>query len=813
MIYIKLGCVTLFKQRCVMAMKSAVLLGAALMASAAFADTYSWNNVVMGGGGMVTGLIPTNESGVMYARTDVGGAYRWNASSAKWTPLLDWLSQADVGLYGVESMAADPQDAARVYLLAGTSYLSSGKTAVMRSKNYGESFETTVVTSMWTAHGNGDGRQAGEKLAVDPNNPAILFCGTRANTLYKSTDTAKTWSLAYSNFGSANANGVNFVLFDSTSVSGGKTQRIFVGVGASGGLYVSTDGGSSFSKVSNVPAYIPHRAMIAGGNLYVTFTSAVGPWGTLTGGFYKYSISGGSWTSLTPSGCSSCGYGNVSVDKNNTNRILLSTSGMWSNQQTYSATGSSNWGDYIFLSTDGGSSWTIVNKYIANNGFKWLDGNAIHIASSAVFNPFNTSEAWVNSGNGVFETSSFNGASTVWNFMVKGIEETVPLDIVSIPGGPLAVAVGDYDGGVYTDVTQSVALPKPSIGTTTGLAYAYTKKRLIRVGAHSDSLYYSDDAGSSWTKLSTMNGVKGKLAITADGSVIIHRPMDSNENFTGSVYYTTNLGSSWSAVSGLSLSTSSNIVCDPVNASYCYALNSSGCTLVSSDGGKNFSTSGCTGSSSFGYMRIVPGREGHLWAPLASNGLAYSADKGATWTKLSGVYADAVGIGKAATGASYETLFIWGYTSSSTTKGIYRSTDMGSTWVRINDDTHQFGGPGNGNFVIGDMNTYGRVYMSTVGRGLIYGDISSSTTELPATSMTKSTPVSMKLTGRNLQVSTTSSLPVDVRIYDMQGKLLRSSLVYAGSSSVSLNGLGGRILVVHLVSGNALLGSESFFVK
>ena len=111
------------------------------------------------------------------------------------------------------------------------------------------------------------------------------------------------------------------------------------------------------------------------------------------------------------------------------------------------------------------------------------------------------------------------------------------------------------------------------------------------------------------------------------------------------------------------------------------------------------------------------------------------------------------------------------------------------------------------------MNTYGRVYMSTVGRGLIYGDISSATTKAPAPSMTAAAPVSLKLAGGNLQVSAPSSLSAEVRIYDMQGKLLRSSPVYAGESSVSLNGLGGQILIVRLVSGNALLGTESFFVK
>ena len=53
--------------------------------------------------------------------------------------------------------------------------------------------------------------------------------------------------------------------------------------------------------------------------------------------------------------------------------------------------------------------------------------------------------------------------------------------------------------------------------------------------------------------------------------------------------------------------------------------------------------------------------------------------------------------------------------------GLYRSDDQGTTWTRINDDQHQFGGPGNAQIVCGDMNVYGRVYMSTVGRGVICG--------------------------------------------------------------------------------------------
>ena len=110
---------------------------------------------------------------------------------------------------------------------------------------------------------------------------------------------------------------------------------------------------------------------------------------------------------------------------------------------------------------------------------------------------------------------------------------------------------------------------------------------------------------------------------------------------------------------------------------------------------------------------------------FSTNGLAFSDDGGATWTRLPAVYsAHAVGIGKAAEGADYETLFIWGVAGDSANPlGVYYSIDQGATWTRMNDEAHQYGGPGNGAFVQGDMNVFGRVYMSTVGRGLVYGHI------------------------------------------------------------------------------------------
>jgi xyloglucan-specific exo-beta-1,4-glucanase len=83
-------------------------------------------------------------------------------------------------------------------------------------------------------------------------------------------------------------------------------------------------------------------------------------------------------------------------------------------------------------------------------------------------------------------------------------------------------------------------------------------------------------------------------------------------------------------------------------------------------------------------------------------------------------YAAAVGFGKAAPGTAYPTIYIWGTVKG--VRGVYRSTDVGVNWTRINDDDHEYGGPGNGQFILGDMNLFGRVFMSTAGRGVVYGE-------------------------------------------------------------------------------------------
>lgn len=703
-----------------------------------FSQTYKWDNVAMGGGGFVSAIITSkSQQNLMYARTDVGGAYRWDALAGSWVSLLDWASQDETGYLGVEALAIDPQVSGKLYMLVGISYFNNGKTAILSSSDYGNTFTITDVSSQFKAHGNGMGRQNGEKLVVDPNNSDILYCGSRWNGLFKSTNGGANWSrVASLNVTTTpNENGISLVLVDPKSgTKGNASQTIYVGVSTNTGtnFYVSKNGGTSFSAVSGAPtAFMPQRAALASdGTMYITYGNGAGPHGHWNvpepmdqGQVWKYNTSTGVWTNVTPSGITRA-FGGICVDPNDPNRLVASTI------NTYMLQYGSAYGDRIFLSTNGGSNWTDVvarGFTLDANGTTWITGHAIHWAGSIEFDPFNSKKVFVTSGNGIFSNENIDAAATPWKLNIKGLEETVPLDIVSITDGPLFSTIGDYDGFKHTDVSQYAPIYSPGMGTTSGIAYAALNTNiLLRVG---NSMYYTTDQGTTW-KSASINGAKGKVAVSANGSTFLHCPEK-----VSTTYRSTTNGGSWTPCNGLNV-TDALPVADPVNSNKFYAYNSAnGVMMVSTDAGVNFSNSGTAGTGGSNIIRTVPGKEGHVWVALYWGGLTRSTNSGQSFAKINNVtYCAAVGLGKAAPGSSYHTVYIWGTVNG--VVGVYRSIDEGTTWVRINDDEHEYGGPGNGQFVVGDMNTYGRVYMSTAGRGIAYGELQSIPTAIVSESNT-----------------------------------------------------------------------------
>ena len=710
------------KQAGGIAIALAVLTGAGASTDAPVRAGYVWDSVAIGGGGFVTAVLPSrSEPGVTYARTDVGGAYRWDAKDKRWVALMDWVAEDQTGFLGIDALAIDPRDAGRIYLLAGISYLNGGRTAILRSHDYGKSLTTVDVSSLFKTHGNGMGRQNGERLAVDPGNGDLLYLGSRRDGLFFSSDAGQTWSRLAGLPVTATPNdvGINVVVPDAASVANGRARRLFVAVSRFGGvgpnLYRSDDGGLNFAPVKGAPRdLMPQRAVLDGaGNLFITYADGAGPHPDRSGAepmrrgqVWRYNIAGGAWTNVTPEGVSHP-FAGISIDPRNPRRIVVSTI------NTFLPQGDAK-GDRVYLSEDAGASWRdVIARGFTRDaaGVPWLKGHGIHWTGSVEFDPQDPRAAWITSGNGVFRTPDIGATPANWVFTVRGMEETVPLGFLSLPGGPLVSAIGDIDGYLHDDPSRHGRIHEPQIGTTTGLDAAGAKPAvMVRVGKH---MMLTRDGGAHWRQTPALMGIKGQAALSADGGVILHNPERSPVT-----YRSVDAGASWVPVKGLG-KPNTRPVADPVRANVFYVYDD-GALLASSDGGASFVPRASLPAGGSRLIRPAPGRAGDLWVALKGGGLVRSLDGGASFKALDGIdYCGAVGFGKAAPGANYPAIYIWGAREG--VRGIYRSLDGGAGWERINDERHQYGGPGDGHFIVGDMNRFGYVYMSTAGRGIVYG--------------------------------------------------------------------------------------------
>jgi hypothetical protein len=722
-------------------------------------EPYVWRNVQIVGGGFVDGIIlhPT-EKGLRYARTDIGGAYRWNDAAQHWEPLLDWISYPERNLMGVESIAVDPSDPNRVYLACGMyTGPSAPNGAILRSRDRGKTFERTDVPFKFG--GNENGRGNGERLAVDPHDGRVLFLGTRYAGLWKSTNAGATWKRVKSfpdideapdNEGSSweaaarRGAGIVFVLFDPASGSKGHpTPTIYAGCSLRGrdNLFRSLDGGKTWQAVPGQPTqYRPHRAALASdGSLFIAYGTIPGPWRMTDGGVWKLSTKTGQWTDVTPEkptpGEKGFGYVGISVDAQNPQVVIASSFDRW-----HSGRGN----DDIFRSTDSGKTWKAVfasggtldaslAPYVADTPIHWLFDIEI--------DPANPDHAMFTTGYGGWETFNLtamdSGQPTKWSVMSTGIEETVALDLLSPPqGAPLISAIGDYGGFVHWDLDKPAlqrSSQPPLLGNTSSVACAEMNPDvMVRVGrasAHHPgrNIGYSLDGGKSWQPAASTprpDSALGHVAISSDGNTWVWVPERS------SAYFSRDRGSTWTASRGLPANT--RVIADRANPRKFYALALfDGKLFISTDGAVNFSeqpltlpgglpkAGGDRGDDRGGQDQIyaTPGREGDLWL-AAFDGLYHSLDSGRTFEKLTGVQEiHAFGFGKGGPQTDSPALYLIGVVDG--LRGVFRSDDTARSWIRINDNAQQWGLLLQ---VTGDPKRYGRIYVGTHGRGIVYGD-------------------------------------------------------------------------------------------
>lgn len=718
--------------------RSSLFLLLAFSLSNAISQSYRFKSVNLQGMGYVTGIISNQNSGTIYARTDVGGVYRWDSSNNQWMPLID--GKVEKG--GIESFAIDPNHPDHLYIVGGNQQPGS----LYQSTNRGETWVElkNFAAKNINVEANGPWRGSGERLAVDPNNGGkIMYFGSRNLGLWKSSDSGVNWSqVASSSIPAGSEGGVIFVAFDPSSGDAStNSQKIYVGVQGMG-VYASTDGGSKWTLLQGGPAknYFPNRVAIsANGTAYITYSS--GDIGGASGFVYKYSGTG-NLTNVTPANKASEGFYGIAVDPANPNNVATF---QW-NPESQKA---------IHYSTNGGTSWMAKGFTRPANRTEpaWYPTWAgWTYAAAMMMDPANPQKVWLTTGFAVYCTDDISAASPKWNTKMKNFEELC-VNLVKCPpidgGADLITGFQDQYGfrvAYKTEVPSSIFVPN-SFGIITGLDYCLADPNFIvavggdeKGGADGESktvkYIYSIDNGKTWKEFETptSSSVNGGIAVSCtDKKRWVIAPKDRMGTFN-EPHYTTDGGQNWTEASGTprdvengcteQFGASEFLISDKVNGMTFYyycdrtATTWNGTFYRSTDGGATFTEMYSALPSSWrSQIAATPGKEGHVfYCSKAGSALYFTNDGGSTWKTISGVTkCSSIGFGKAIAPSSYPTIFI--HASIAGKKSVYQSTDYCKTWTDINDGTL----PTNISYLTGDMRTAGIVYVATGGRGILYG--------------------------------------------------------------------------------------------
>ncbi|MDG9705479.1 twin-arginine translocation signal domain-containing protein [Streptomyces sp. DH37] len=695
--------------------------------AAAGRQPYRWRGVAMGGTGFVSGILfHPRVRGLVYARTDIGGAYRWDDRAARWIPLTDHIGWDDWNLLGVEAVALDPAHPDRLYLALGTyaqPWASDG--AVLRSDDRGATWRRADLPVKLGA--NEDGRGTGERLLVDPRDSAVLWLGTRHDGLWRSTDRGATWErdTSFPAVPVPTGQGVT------TLTAAGRT--LYAGWGDGGGtgpaLYRTTaDGGwepvpgQPTGPATAVPQHLAH----AHGVLYATYADAPGPNGQSDGAVHALDLATGRWSDLTPvrpGGDDTFGYAGLAVSARRPGTLVVSTNNRWAKVDT------------VFHSTDGGATWTSLREravmdvsetpYLAWGGeepkFGWW-------TQALALDPYDTRHVLFGTGATIYGTRDL----THWAPRIRGLEEASVRKLISPPAGRarLLSALGDIGGFHHDTLTASPArgfYANPVFGTATGLDLAALRPSyVVRTGwGDGGNGALSRDGGRTWTPFATQpppaKDAPGPIAVTADAGALIWALV----HWDGTRYpawRSQDHGATWTEIP--TFPAGATPLADPLDPRTVYAYDTAaGTVAVSRDAGRTF-TAAATGLPAGDreyQLAATPGRTGHLWLSAKENGLFRSYDGGRTFTRDANLAAShTLGFGKAAPGARHPAVYHVARLADSALTAVHRSDDGGRTWIRINDDAHQWGWTGQ--TITGDPRRHGRVYLGTNGRGVQYGD-------------------------------------------------------------------------------------------
>lgn len=770
---------------------------------------YQYRNLPIPGGGYVTGfLFHPKKEGVLYARTDIGGTYRFDFQSRKWISLISHVTAQDLSETFPIALALDDDRPNMLYIACGENKPGKGVLAI--SEDYGETFCYERIPVL--IHGNLNGRGTADRLFVDKEAPDTLYFASQQEGLHISTDRGKNWhkctALAEDHLTFVTQVGCA-LLVGSAGVTTKKS-----GTMRGHCLYASYDKGQTFEALEvpesheiegcRLNGQVAQRFSADGNYLYVTFAStgrrsyvlengySCDSGDTIDGNILRYPLDAdghiGRPENITPGSYSkTVGVGQDTIAQG---QILdYGFSAISASPQVpgmlLAATIVKDDGDSIFLSRDCGTSWRQILYDLDEGDLRFrapymrpeCNGghSLLHWISDIKSNPFDPNEAWFNSGTGVFYVNQLMSNHPLFTDWCDGIEETVHLNVYSLPKGPTKVIaiLGDLGGFAFEDLDTPCG---NSFADENGNRYItcinadfsdedpahiLVTPRGNWTGKTKGGLIFSCDYGKTFERLPMPFGLSKEL------DEALHLIEQPNVNSGWAALSPDCKHIVWSIADGILLPVSRMIAsadggktfrrcqvydktgaqkeqgcvkvyADRMDSSLFYGFGGHSDFYISKDGGQTFheyllpnefpeTDFGRIDCANKTEVRGECGKSGVFYMATGSGGLwKLIYDKSAdqiTVERLTKeddeVYRVGLGIGSPDGDYYKDQKAIYCSARLDGVYGFYRSLDDGKRFERINTEKQMYGEI---NSIDGDSRVFGRFYLATGSNGVLYGE-------------------------------------------------------------------------------------------
>jgi photosystem II stability/assembly factor-like uncharacterized protein len=671
-------------------------------------QTSGWNPGV----GRVTGIsIDKSNSDHIIVSTDGGGMWKSADSGTTWTALNDNFS--NMTFY---SATIDPSNSNVYY--AGA--------------NSGMIFSSTDSGATWNLLGNVSGSSV-NKILVHPTNSNTMFATSSGSGIFKSSDGGANWSSAVTD------NRGYDVEFN--------PDNPMIVYASGNGFHKSIDGGESFTTISGFgsgPKMIG-IALVNTANVYVLEAS-----NGIFGGFYSSTDTGDSFTKLDHGTNNYFGYSTTAQDNlgqaprdmdiaiNPTNDLEVHIAGI-----------------LTWRSTDGGVSFTCTSDWIpgpaagANIGYCHADVDILLFEGTTLY---------AGTDGGIYKATNTATVNADYYTDIStglGIKQFYKIGVSQ--GSDVIVSGGSQDNGTSTFTAATGWrdwLGADGMETFIDKDFPTTMYGTSQFG----QLYRTDNNANNYNGLPEPGQGSGEWVTPFEQD-----PTEANTIYVGYniIYKSINKGGSWTPISQNFGGDLDHLKIAPTNNLIMYASNG-GSVFKTVDGGATNWTALPLPGGVVRSIAIHPTDPNKVAVASSTGNKVYiSNDGGATWINYKknlpnfsslAVVWDDNGVDGLYVGMNYGLYYI----DNNLTEWLPYANNLPN--VQINE--------------LEINNTEDKIYAATYGRGLWSSPVQDANLGVSTVLTSDTVKVYPNPANSEITVSMTTPSEVDIRIFDLSGKLL-----------------------------------------